>query len=74
MAKMAFWAIAYCPKGRNQAPFRSMINGFRDNGNRSFVPGGHLGFFKVSQNGENGIFGNCLLPSGSKSSSVLLYD
>ncbi len=35
---MAFWAIAYCSRGRNQAPFRSTINGFRDNGNRSFDP------------------------------------
>ncbi len=46
MAKMAFWAIAYCPRGRNQALFRSTIDSFRDNGNRSFDPGGHLGFSK----------------------------
>ncbi len=72
--KIAFWAIAYCLPGRNRAPFRSTIDGFRDNGNRSFDPGGHLGFFKTSQNGQNGILGNCLLPSGSKSSSVSLYD
>ncbi len=26
--KMAFWAIAYCPQGRNQALFRSTIDGF----------------------------------------------
>ncbi len=74
MAKMAFWAIAYCPRGQNRAPFCSTIDGFRDNGNRSFNPGGHLGFFKSSQNGQNGILGNCLLPLGSKSSSVSLYD
>ncbi len=73
-AKMAFWAIAYCPRARNRAPFRSTIDGFRDNGNRSFGCGGHLGFFRTSQNGQNGILGNCLLPSGSKSSSVSLYD
>ncbi len=45
-AKMTFWAIAYCPRGRNRAPFRSTIDGFRDNGNLSFDPGGHLGFSK----------------------------
>ncbi len=33
---MAFWGIAYCPRGRNRAPFRSTIDGFRDIGNRSF--------------------------------------
>ncbi len=74
MAKMAFWAIAYSPRGRNRAAFRSTIDGFRDNGNRSFDPGGHLGFFKTSQNGQNSILGNFLLRSGSKSSSVSLYD
>ncbi len=52
MAKMAFWAIVYCPWGRNRAPFRPKIDGFRDNGNRSFGRGGHLGFFKTSQNGQ----------------------
>ncbi len=35
-AKMAFWPIAYWPHGRNRAPFRSTIDGFRDNGNQSF--------------------------------------
>ncbi len=35
-AKMAFWANPYCPRGRNRAPFRSTIDGSRDNGNRSF--------------------------------------
>ncbi len=34
--KMAFLAIAYCPLGRNRALFHSRIDGFRDNGNRSF--------------------------------------
>ncbi len=70
MAKMAFWAIAYCPLGRNRAPFCPTIDGFRDNGNQSFDPGGHLGFFKISQNGQNGILGSCLLPSRSKLSFV----
>ncbi len=73
-AKVAFWAIAYWPRGQNRAAFRSTIDGLRDNGNRSFGCGGHLGFFGTSQNGQNGILGNCLLPSGSKSSSVSLYD
>ncbi len=31
--KMAFWAVAYCPLRQNRAPFRSSIDGFRDNGN-----------------------------------------
>ncbi len=74
MAKMAFWAIGYCPQGRNRAPFRSTIDGCRDNSNRSFGRDGHLGFFGTSQNSQNGILGNCLLPLGSKSSSVSLYD
>ncbi len=74
MAKMAFLVIAYCPRDRNRAPFRSTIDGFRDNGNQSFDFGGHLGFFKSSQNGQNGNLGNFLLSSGSKSSSVSLYD
>ncbi len=74
MAKMAFWAIDFSPLGRNRAPFRSTIDGFRHNGNRSLDLGGHLVFFKASQNGQNGIFGNCLLPLGSKSSSVSHYN
>ncbi len=36
------------------APFRSTIDGLRDNGNQSLGHGGHLGFFKTSQNGQNG--------------------
>ncbi len=38
MTKMAFWAIAYYPRGRNRAPFCSTIDGFRDNGNQNFDP------------------------------------
>ncbi len=60
MAKMAIRAIAYSPRGRNRASFRSTIDGFRDNGNRSFDSGGHVGFFKTSQNGQNGILSNFL--------------
>ncbi len=55
MAKMAFWAIHFSRWGRNRAPFRCTIDGFRHNGNRSFDSGGHLRFFKTSQNDENGI-------------------
>ncbi len=36
MAKMSIWENAYCPLGRNRAPFCSTIDGFQDNGNRSF--------------------------------------
>ncbi len=54
MAKMAIWVNTYSTRGRNRAPFRSTIDGCRDNGNRSFNPGGHLGFFKSSQNGNLG--------------------
>ncbi len=49
--------MANCPQGRNRAPFRSTIDGFRDNGNQSFDPGGHLGFFGTSQNSQNVILG-----------------
>ncbi len=61
MAKMTFWAIAYCPQGLKRAQFRSTIDGFRDNGNRSFDPAGHLGFFKTSQYGQNGILGKLFI-------------
>ncbi len=62
--KMAFWVISYCPGGRNRAPFCSMIDGSRDNGNRSFNPGGHLGFFKTSQKWPKWHFGKFLISLG----------
>ncbi len=70
-AKMAFTVLHIVPWAWNWAPFRSTIDGVRDNGNRSFGHGGHLGFFRTSQ---NGIFGIWFYPLGSKSSSVSLYD
>ncbi len=60
------------PRGRNRAPFRSTIDGFRDMGNRSFgrVIIGDFGedHLKTSKMGL-GIFHSPL-----ESSSVSLYD
>ncbi len=36
MSKMGLGQLTICPQGRNRAPFRSTINGFRDISNRSF--------------------------------------
>ncbi len=49
MAKMAFWAIAYCPWGRNRAPFCSTIDGCQDNSNQSFAMVAILDFQNISK-------------------------
>ncbi len=35
-SKMGLGQLHICPQGRNRAPFRSTIDGFRDIGNRCF--------------------------------------
>ncbi len=76
VSKRPKWVLGscICPLGRNRAPFRSTIDGFRDIGNRSF---GRviIGDFREERlkTAKMG-FGHLHIPSGSKSSSVSLYD
>jgi hypothetical protein len=71
MAKMASWVLLISPWGPNWAPFRSTTDGFRDNGNQSFGRGGHLEFFRTSQ---NGIWAIAYILFRLILSSVSLYD
>ncbi len=71
IAKMGFCAIAYCTWGRNRAPFRSTIDGFRDIANRSF---GRVIIGDFHDERLKMAFGQLHMPLGSKSSSVSLYD
>ncbi len=76
MTNVSKWVlgISIFPRGRNRAPFRSTIDGFRDIGNRSFgrviIGDFHDEHLKKSKMG----FEQLHMPSGSKSSSVSLYD
>ncbi len=69
-----FLGSSICPQGRNRAPFRSTIDGFRDIGNRSF---GRviIGDFRDERLKKSKMcFGQLHMPLGSKSSSVSLHD
>ncbi len=76
MTNISKWFLGscICPQGRNRAPFRSTIDGFRDIGNRSFgrvtIGDFHDERLKTAKMG----LGQLHMPSGSKTSSVSLYD
>ncbi len=76
VSKQPKWVLGICifPQGRNQAPFRSTINGFRDISNRSFGRGIIWDLRDERLKRAKMGLGQLHMPSGSKSSSVSLYD
>ncbi len=53
-----------CPRGRNQAPFRSTIDGFRDIGNRSFGRVIIGDFHDECLKPPKWVLGSCICPQG----------